>query len=1166
MPFSVDTPLLGLSGRSFLVSSPQDGQPGWAFFLCAHAPAGGTDFASLWASASGIVLFTNQPIYAVDADRIADNLQQILGTPATSPVAWRVIAWTDDPYNPIDLDGLHASWTAPGLFSLRRPWTGHCGGFGLTLGQQLTVKLTPTDNRPALCIDVAPHDVSLLQVLLGDNPLPVGYAKDGFRIPVRLAGAGAGSLRIAVGLDPSVLICAFRCGFIYTVGTDTVFFPMVPAVLRTTSRMRAFDVWLNPIRPLDASCTRFSVDNCGRLADPGFATTAEATDPLAAPYFSTPQGAPLTLHPYDPGPAEPDAIAGGFAFSVGPASPDSVSGSSATLYLSPCGLYTVAPGTAPQEMMAGVFGNEFLRFTPGDCILFVANCPSAAPGFGPAGSAVPVLLNSTTTTSWLSVQPGDGGIPAYFGQPSASSFFGMAQGAEFLPALDVQLAAFTALSASFPLVPYGGVYLPVPTDRETSYPSPYAGSPDVLLGFEASVLANTRHAALARSPRGPVFLPEGEVTPNPLLDRAATPQGLLFELSANGTASGLVIGMSPAYPPTVLSPSYLRFDKNADGVLPPVLGNILTRDQLFLVMSDLPAGVDPAGFENLLDLAGFHLQFDVGIAGGTVLVFKFNTRQSLTALAAQPSAWADAQTFSADPAAVSARLGVLIQAASGAANAEAFATFQAIANDPGWTGVLAFDVQVDGNGMPPDLQMLLGGIKGDLRAHHVGVQANRLQASPKQPGVPSLQLTDSSLFGVISYDAPSAASPAAFPDYEVEHLLVAFSNSRITQSDVEVGVTFDILFGRPVWLRSSAQPAADSVPAPPNTLQILGKSQTIDGIDTVTFTTTAPIFFDFQQPGATTQAVRVLDSVEVTRASLVPFSSSQANSSGPTQVVIRLLLEGQLWFNKAPFPTPAAIDLFSYGVQDTGGLPFSGLSVQIAFALDAAHGSMVPGSKVAALDESLVRATPDASRLRPGSLLDSLPAQFSSFVSAPAGLTAATTGASPVHILDLAGAPGATGAAATPPYTTASPVRALEYDIHLGSLGSMSDNHAGIAAKLLLGWGPSAAAPDNDAAGLLVQLPHLGGGVAGFSLEDLLTTRFGDANLLRVELPTVPPGATMETVYALLFNNVQLSFMGYAYPPGLLVDFLVFAGAPAGTDRKSNNIAWFLGAQQAAPS
>jgi hypothetical protein len=737
--------------------------------------------------------------------------------------------------------------------------------------------------------------------------------------------------------------------------------------------------------------------------------------------------------------------------------------------------------------------------------------------------------------------------------------------ADFLPALDVRLATFSAVSAAFPLAPYGGVYLPAPADENTVYPPPFAGSPETLLRLEAAVLANTRHAALAQAPRGPVFLPVGATAPNPSLDRAATPQGLLLELAADGAATGLVLAMSPAYPPAVPAPSYLRFDKNTDGLLPPVLGNILTRDQLFLVMSDLPP--DIAGFDNLLDIAGFNLQFDIGAAGGTVLVFKFNTQQSLASLAAQPASWADAETFSADPVGTSARLCAMIADAAGSANAEAFATFQAIIDDPGWTGMLAFAVQVNGSGMPPDLQMLLGGINGDLRAHHLGVEANKMQPGP--PGGASLVLTDSSLFGVIKYDAASVASPAKFPDYEVEHLLVVFSNSRITQSEMEIGVTFDALFGRPIWLRGSGT-AAGTVAPPPNTLQISGVSQTVDGIDTVSFTTTTPIFFDFQNPANSTtasRAVRVLDSVEITRASLVPFTSSQASPGAPTLVSIRLLLEGQLWFGAAPFPTPSAIDLFSYGVQGAGGLPFNGLVVEISFALDPVHGSLIPGSKSAVLDETLVTATPNSGALRPGSLLDSLPMQFSRYVSAPGGLTAAATGASAVHILDLEGTTSTAGAsrAATPPYTTSAPLRALEFDIHLGSLGSMSDDGAGIAAKLLLGWGPSANVPDNDAAGLLVQLPHLGGGVAGFSLEGLLTTRFGDANLLRVSVPVgAPPSTATETVYALLFNNVQLSFLGTAYPPGLLVDFLLFAGAPPGTQRRNNNIAWFLGATQAA--
>ncbi len=53
------------------------------------------------------------------------------------------------------------------------------------------------------------------------------------------------------------------------------------------------------------------------------------------------------------------------------------------------------------------------------------------------------------------------------------------------------------------LVPYGGVYLPVPADNETSYPPPYAGAPETvplaavfgqletdLLGSDPAVILN----------------------------------------------------------------------------------------------------------------------------------------------------------------------------------------------------------------------------------------------------------------------------------------------------------------------------------------------------------------------------------------------------------------------------------------------------------------------------------------------------------------------------------------------------------------------------------------------------------------------------------------------------------------------------------------------------
>jgi hypothetical protein len=51
-------------------------------------------------------------------------------------------------------------------------------------------------------------------------------------------------------------------------------------------------------------------------------------------------------------------------------------------------------------------------------------------------------------------------------------------------------------------------------------------------------------------------------------------------------------------------------------------------------------------------------------------------------------------------------------------------------------------------------------------------------------------------------------------------------------------------------------------------------------------------------------------------------------------------------------------------------------------------------------------------------------------------------------------------------------------------------------------------------------------------------------------------------VYAILFSNIKFSVLGYSFPPGLLIDFVIFAGKPGkGQVAAGSNIAWFLAAQ-----
>ncbi|OYW59010.1 MAG: hypothetical protein B7Z30_07505 [Rhizobiales bacterium 12-68-15] len=92
---------------------------------------------------------------------------------------------------------------------------------------------------------------------------------------------------------------------------------------------------------------------------------------------------------------------------------------------------------------------------------------------------------------------------------------------------------------------------------------------------------------------------------------------------------------------------------------------------------------------------------------------------------------------------------------------------------------------------------------------------------------------------------------------------------------------------------------------------------------------------------------------------------------------------------------------------------------------------------------------------------------------------------------------------------------------------------------------------------MLIQLPQLNAGAAGFALQGILKTTFGDANLLKVDLDGD------ELTYAMLFSNVQLSLFGYTFPPGVLIDFLLFAGPPNGSaPTNTNNLAWFVSTQQ----
>lgn len=1044
-------------------------------------------------------------------------------------------------------------------------------GLSLTMRSRLPLTLVDEQGYPALRLYTDdPTDFDLIGLQYYQMPQTLGYRSEGWLVNLWLNGPASGSFNFSVGLNIPLLLENFGGYFHYVPGTppqQTLAYPLYDPTLFQPGSYCAFEIWLNPLLPRQTSATRLQLDTTGRI---GKISWKNQSVMLRSDDFYTNDGVTLQLQPVDPwasGTPSLNTVGAGFAFSWRPlvSSPPS----SGELYLSPVGDYRITRAQSPPvasalQVMSGLFTREYFRINSGDTLRFVADQPARAGAFSlqltPDAVALDArdMLDATYTTSWAQWQSlaVEGG---YYGQPASSPFFGDIDDTAFPIAIDVLLDTFTT-SAPFPWVPYGGL------DRSEAHCAAINAAD--ITRFEATVIGAVRHTILTEQASGPIFMPQNATEADPRLRSATTPQSLLCDIDEQGGWRSLTLAMEEAHPNASPpeSQSFLRFSStDSPPRVPTDLALTLTQNQLFYVVT-VP-GNDWA-FDSTAWLGGF--QFDMALSGETIMVFKFNTTATLAELCQQPALWTAAQRYNTDPVSVSHSLQQAITFAHQHALApdNPFENFNRIVNDSAWTGVLFFNAAINGNGMPSDLQMLLGGINGELRAHHIGIQGNLFDHFSSST---QLDIKKSSLFGVICYADTSTSTPSqqTSVDYEVETLIVVFSHSTVTQFNTTVGLTLNQLFSRDVALRHRASPASG---INPNTLSIKGKYQTTsDGVGRVVFTNDDGFIYDVVPPSE--YASQVISHTRFENASLVPVSSTPDGSSDHgTRVKAQFVLGGQLWFNATPFPTSSGLDLFSYG-QDGTGLPFSGLTTHIEFTLGA-DGGCIPGSKKVALDMSSLSARPKNEAIRADSLLYSIPLKFSRFLSTVDNkpLNAGTLGATTVNILQLEGhlptssalpllsSPTEPQPAAALPisYATSSVLYGLEYDMQLGSLGALGAS-ARLNAKLILGWGPSPTVPDNDAAALFVQLPQISAGAGGFELEGILKTTFGAANLLKVDLDD-----GKQTVYAFLFNNIQLNVFGYRFPPGVLIDFLVFAGAVTPGQKvatNTNNLAWFLSAQ-----
>ena len=326
---------------------------------------------------------------------------------------------------------------------------------------------------------------------------------------------------------------------------------------------------------------------------------------------------------------------------------------------------------------------------------------------------------------------------------------------------------------------------------------------------------------------------------------------------------------------------------------------------------------------------------------------------------------------------------------------------------------------------------------------------------------------------------------------------------------------------------------------------------------------------------------RVIDHVQITSAVLTPGVTAGAPANSPAspaagsdqnrEVQARLSLRGQICFSPNPFGMTDPADLFSFGKCDKPdasgsvvgpGLEFDELRLKISFALDE-NGKRAGDATIAA-DYSRIQVRESREGIRPKSLLASFPLKVTRLVRAAteAEFTPTSLAAIPMNVVNLKDNEGVAPVAAVAPTRDNDGVKpikglaayALECDLPLGTLGALAGPQADISAKILLGWGPSLATPDNDAAQVMVRLLNLSA-PGGFNLQGILQVGFKDANLSYMPKSDADP----EHVYVILFNNVALKILGMTLPPNVLVNFLLMGGDK---DPAQQNVAWHLAVAQ----
>lgn len=980
--------------------------------------------------------------------------------------------------------------------------------------QRLTAKRQP--GQPFITLEYFPASSWNGNEFVG--PATRAFPIDALTIP--LSGPDAGKLQFKASFYQDELQGEFGCEQRACVSTtetpdtvDVITYPFLEEApledYDDTEHVLAFDVSWDP---LDPEQTRFSFDISQlntTIDDPVTGETFHVND-LSIPFFSSVAGESIPLVP-------DEATPGGFSFAKSKLVVRYNGEGNGTLpevvdqddwYLTPSGAYKIDPShfsdkVTSVEVMAGTAGTESFRATAETRFHFRTGAEARVNGLDVSGTTLDAELSDSSTSSSCTVTDA-----VYQVQPAAAVEYHVDSDTTHPPArycLGVPAAAVVPLKA------YRGLYIPQRTHR---WQSPLAAvvpnhqEPDVFAALEQQIWAPRRWRKLVEE-----FLTRdgapcsADSTGHPYPGGAVrTVLGFVSDLSSHhpGVWDQLVLAQGPVHPNQTLSIGEVG---SAEG-LTRQFSYALSDANLFLVAT---SSKDLGTFANELTLGDFPFEVDLG-KDDAVLIFKSVAGISVKELVAQPALWTNARMpqaggvpFLADGDTldhVQARLTAAIDQADN--GGEQFAPFRSLVTDPDWTGFLVVDCGINQEELPTDIQLLLGGISGGLRAHHLGVTANRVDSSTSPPTV-----DHSSIFALIHYQNgnypkdPFEASGKNTLDFRVMILEARFANSKLVFFECEIAVKIAKLFGNPVKMTSTVSGDFPST----ETMAIRGRYiKQENGTGRLLFDTKQPRVFE-----VTTEKnshSRILTKMTVNDATLVPLHRTVDGTT--TAVVSAFKISGLLHF-ATPWPSND-YDIFSYGDDTASGLYIENYSIQMT--------TTVPETGQSSLnypfdtDLANVRIDDARSTARKDSLVAGLPVKPAALRFYANGLRTGRRGMWPVIIDNTSPADDA-------------PTYVLELDLQIGAPGALSAHSGDMNTHLLLGWsaGGSDAA---DTPGVYLQFPAATATSRGFVVQGVVESSFSSVHLTVPKINHSPSNLqdtattpTLKNMYAIRLADYQ---------------------------------------------